>query len=313
MKLMDVGTGDQSREEAVAALADELVRARWRGVAYIDRRNDVVALPRLDELAARYAWAPGADRVASLRTLLADALDGWEQAGNRAEARFVRRLFVDEQGRWPGPDGPRGLLRRARQAEGVTDEDQFRKLQRLHIESFARFLLTFTAAPPTADAPPAAARGLSRPVLLALGGVLVLAVVGIVIGLLASAGGGRQHGARASGSGIPPGSTSSAGVSVRFRFDNLGSTVQGGSYIYVYPGVGTAPADRQSNGTYTTGETVPAVCVTTGRLVKSDPTYGETPKQTNQWVRINAEPGTVQYATLTYGELIPAKAALPPC
>jgi len=96
-----------------------------------------------------------------------------------------------------------------------------------------------------------------------------------------------------------------------FRFDALGSTET--DVIQVYPGAQPTPEDRTPIGTFKSGTVVKAVCVTTGRLVRSDPKFEETPKESDQWVRIDYVAGVAQYATLTYGELIPGDARLPTC
>jgi hypothetical protein len=146
-----------------------------------------------------------------------------------------------------------------------------------------------------------------RTAVLALAGLLV-AVAAVVSAIVFSSSGSDGEGSPPSQSEQSPSTATSVAM---FRFDSLGSTYS--SIIQVYPGVKPTKADRTSNGTFKSGDTVRAVCITTGRLVKSDPTYGETPRQSDQWVQIAAVPGVVQYATLTYGSLVPTNDKLPRC
>ena len=108
---------------------------------------------------------------------------------------------------------------------------------------------------------------------------------------------------------VPP--TGPDGRLLTFRFDALGG---GSPYIRVFPGVQDTPADLVPNGGYNHGDVVPALCRTTGRLVTSDPSVGERPRESDIWVRIAGSPGQVQYARLTYGDMTPENlAALPDC
>lgn len=90
-------------------------------------------------------------------------------------------------------------------------------------------------------------------------------------------------------------STSPTAEGVTLTFDDLGAN---SSIIQVYPGVESTPADKTSNGTFNSGDTVPAECKTEGRTVHSVPP--ETPRQSNEWVRIHGTPGETQYATAVY-------------
>jgi hypothetical protein len=83
--------------------------------------------------------------------------------------------------------------------------------------------------------------------------------------------------------------------------------------VLVYPGYSSAESDRASNGSFNTGDVVPALCRAIGRTVTSDPTYGEIKRSSDIWIRILGSPGETQYATLTYGEVSPIAAQLPPC
>jgi hypothetical protein len=314
--------------EAYAAqmklLADELTSARGRGLGNLND-DPIMATPLLDDLAHGHAGrGPGA-RVPRIEDLLRDALDAYADAedGKRpAQAALVRSLFFDAKGVSATGTGASGrLVADARTREGLA-EDPFRRLQRAHFEGFADFLLRFvTRAQADSGAEPAdpsmeedQRRRLPRRALLVALVVIMLAVAGVVIGLAVSRTPNRPHSAGSTSRPRPTTSqTSTPPRVVKFKFDNLGSTVQGGNTISVYPGASTAAADRQPNGTYNVGETVPAICVTTGRPVKSDPRFGEAPKHSDQWVRIRSLSGATQYATLTYGELIPASAQLPRC
>lgn len=319
---------EESADEA-RQLGDELVRLRQRGLTGAYRRRPPLQLPLLEQLAAVAVSAPTTDPTTRLRLYLDARLTAWSGGGNQVETQFVRRLYQDDAGRWPGPAGPRGLLRAARKAEGIHDEDQFRRLQRVHLDVFADYLLNTRADPVASEAPAqpavlaadavaepplprARSRGRGRrPAVVAAGLLLVAAVaVAVIVGLSRNT---HRQGNAGRGSGTPAGSSSGTSPQVFFRFDNLGSTVQGGSTIFVYPGTSTSAADRKPDGEYTVGQEVPAICVTTGRRVTSDPTYHETPKSSDQWVRVGDRSGPVQYATLTYGQLTPDGARLPAC
>jgi hypothetical protein len=94
----------------------------------------------------------------------------------------------------------------------------------------------------------------------------------------------------------PSGSSAAPRTSpVTLTFDYLGAN---STIIEVYPGVGSTSADKQFNGTYNNGDTVPAECKTEGRTVHSVPP--ETPRQSSEWIRIQGTPGETQYATAVY-------------
>jgi hypothetical protein len=79
----------------------------------------------------------------------------------------------------------------------------------------------------------------------------------------------------------------------------------------VYTGPGESAADRQENGWYWSGDERPVKCHTLGRLVVSHPEVGETPNRSQDWYLLDGpEP---QYATGTYGTIIPPGAAVPEC
>lgn len=85
---------------------------------------------------------------------------------------------------------------------------------------------------------------------------------------------------------------------VALIFDDL----HGGSpYITVYSDIGPeTQAGQNPNGQFLSGEKVEATCLTTGRLVRSDPSIGEEPRQSDKWARIIGSPGEWQFATLVY-------------
>jgi hypothetical protein len=84
--------------------------------------------------------------------------------------------------------------------------------------------------------------------------------------------------------------------------------------VNVYSGGQDTAADRQPNGTFLSGQTTTATCKTTGRLVRSDPSAGERPRQSDVWLRVAAQAGQISYASLTYGDIDQeALAVLPPC
>ena len=136
----------------------------------------------------------------------------------------------------------------------------------------------------------------------ALGLVVLIAL--IVVVLFLTPGGSNDSGsstqrvtASGAGSASSRPSTSSSPI---LTFDDLGG---GSSIIDVYPGVKATAADRTQNGSFEAGAKVTAVCKITGRTIRSDPSAGETPKQSNIWVKIDGAPGKTQFATLTYADI----------
>lgn len=79
----------------------------------------------------------------------------------------------------------------------------------------------------------------------------------------------------------------------------------------MYAGVQDRPEDRQRTGTFQSGDTVQAICQTTGRMVSSDTSVGERAQQSNVWVRIDGSPGVQQYASLTYADVSAATLSAP--
>ena len=306
---------DLVRDSEVDALADELTRARQRGLSAIEERGRTrraVTLPLMEQLAAQSDESTGRTRVERLREFLDRELSRYAE-GSPDDAALIRQLFQDPEGRWPGPLGPGYLLDQARSQWGPPDKAQFRRVQRRQLLGFARFILGVDDSAgdtpnPTpdrlADEEPADQLGRRHAwVAPMLAAAAALAVLGVIAFVLMS----RNDPKPPAGSS----QTSTHVQQVMFRFDALGSTET--DIIQVYPGAQPTPEDRTPIGTYNSGTVVKAVCVTTGRLVRSDPKFKETPKESDQWVRIDYVAGVAQYATLTYGELIPANARLPAC
>jgi len=82
-------------------------------------------------------------------------------------------------------------------------------------------------------------------------------------------------------------------------FDDLGG---GSSIIRVYAGVKQAAADKETTGTFNSGDSVPAECKTEGRTIHSDTSAGEADRTSSDWIRIHGTPGETQYATAVYVE-----------
>ena len=144
---------DEVRSSKADDLADELTRARQRGISAIEERGrtrSTVALPILEGLAARSDNPTARTRVEQLRQFLDRELTRYAE-GSPDDAALIRGLFEDPEGRWPGPGGPGHLLDRVRKEWGPSDRDQFRRLQRRQLLGFARFLLG--AEDPPADDP----------------------------------------------------------------------------------------------------------------------------------------------------------------
>jgi len=125
---------------------------------------------------------------------------------------------------------------------------------------------------------------------------------------------GSESGASAAAPNAPASVSSSANSSVKFQFDNLGSTYPGSEYVQVYPGPLDNPVDKKKNGTFNNKDIVKAICIATGRKLTPDSHYSELPRPEevqDKWVKVDDDP--VQFASLTYGRLIPPDAQLPPC
>jgi hypothetical protein len=134
---------------------------------------------------------------------------------------------------------------------------------------------------------------------------LVKLSTAVLVGSLLLTGCGRRDsdevGPSASGSptvvgtdlGIPD------AISPRLVFDDLHG---GSAIIEVYPGVTNAAADRQANGSFNDGDSVPAECKAKGRTVHSNPALGEEDRSSDDWIRIQGSPGEIQYATAVYVE-----------
>lgn len=134
-----------------------------------------------------------------------------------------------------------------------------------------------------------------------IGAGLMLASVVVVSGTIAGCGNGESNPTHtyasptASTEAVPWGSPELP----RLVFDALNT---GSSIIAVYPGVGESAADRQPNGTFSDGQSIPAECQTEGRIVTSEKSPGHNARTSNVWIRIEGTPGETQYATAVYVE-----------
>lgn len=95
------------------------------------------------------------------------------------------------------------------------------------------------------------------------------------------------------------------------EFNDLGG---GSPYIQVYPGVSDSATDRVHNAVYPDGTQRPIECHLLGRLIVSDssPEVGEEARQSRDWYLLKG-PDPKQYATATYGDVVPAGAAVQEC
>ncbi|GAA1251766.1 hypothetical protein GCM10009609_13890 [Pseudonocardia aurantiaca] len=100
----------------------------------------------------------------------------------------------------------------------------------------------------------------------------------------------------------PPSGPATDGIEFTFQFDDLGAA---SPIILVYPGVTDSKPDRDADGTFNSGDRVPALCKISGRLVKSNTAAGERPYESSIWVRIDTPSDRRQYASLTYGNVTP--------
>jgi hypothetical protein len=118
-------------------------------------------------------------------------------------------------------------------------------------------------------------------------------------GALALAGCGGERESRTKSAQSPSPTSAAKTEEHTLVFDDLGG---GSSIIRVYPGVNDTEADKKANGTFNTGDSVPADCKTTGRTIKSDTSVGEENRSSADWVRIEGSPGETQYATAVYAQ-----------
>jgi hypothetical protein len=310
------GAGED-RETLVAGLIDELTRARQRGLDDLDlnapaRHQYPVAAPNLEYLARRYAGDEETDRVPLIRTLLRDALDAWERDGDADDvdnAQFIRDLFFAPDGGSPGRYRPGELMKMTRQNHRL-DEEAVPRRRQTAFRLFAAYLVDFVTAPHPPPEAPSSSTADRRTVFVVTGAVLLAAVGGgaTVVDLLRDS---PTPGGAATAPVQPVVPTGPDGRLLLFRFDDLGG---GSPIIRVFPGVTDAAPDNVPNGRYNSGEEVPAICQTTGRLERSDPSVGERPRESDVWVRIVGSPGQTQYARLTYGYMAREDLeALPQC
>jgi len=165
--------------ERVELLTNELSRVRQRGIDYLDRsqgRQRAVDTPFLDGLAEAGGFPLVGARSEQLSYFIQKRLQTYGER-YEVEAQFIQGLFVDANGRTPGPGGPSGLLRHARRHEHLS-APAFRRLQRLHFADFARYLLTV-------DEAPRRRLPLAAPLVVGLGlmALAAIAVTGFVIAL----------------------------------------------------------------------------------------------------------------------------------
>lgn len=341
------------REGLVAALVKELTEARRRGLDRLDLDTGQwkvpgrIPTPELERLAREHFNDYESSRIALIHELMTAALADWQRRKYVAQATFVRDLFFAEDGRAPGGRNPTDLADGVRTHWNITGK-QFDERREANFTLFARFLIGFVATEgepivevPAADPavledqaleeePPGPSGGgpRRRPRWLpwAIAGVVAAVIVVLVIVFVVLPGHHtppRANGAggTTSGGARPAATTSSGGCAARkpapassgpvITFDAL---CGGSNYIRVFPGVQDVPADKVQNGTYQDGQTASAVCKTKGRTVSSDPSVGELPRTSDDWVQVVAQPGAKSYATLTYGEMDPTVLAqLPPC
>jgi hypothetical protein len=308
--LRGMSTVEGPDEELIAALVDELTRARQRGLDRLDGgpRLPRIEVPWLESLARKYADDQDSNRITLIRRLLDDALKDWERRLYVDKAKFVRGLFFTADGKTPGPGAgePKRLLDKVKSDFGLDDES-FND-ERLGVFGlFARSLVGFVRTdrddePELSPSPPLP--NFRMPWLITAAVLCVVVLIGIIWFVTR----GDEDEATP-----PTSSTSSASspqVAATFTFDALGGA---SPIINVYPGVSDSPADKIASGTFSSGQTVPAICKTTGRTVTSDVNAGEEQRESDAWIEVIEQAGVTHYASLTYGtmdqgglELLPA-------
>jgi hypothetical protein len=288
-------------EEQAWAISVELTEARKRGLDELDDetgRKHRVPLPELEQLARRYTGDNQSNRIGLIRRLLTDALDAWaavDQGRHADDAAFVRALFIAKPGAAPGDRRATKLLHDVMSARNLT-EDRLDDRRRATFRLFARFLVGFVDD--RADAAPDSwGRQHATQLIVALA---MLVLVGVLVLAWAPWTGD-------SAPSTPSGQTSGGAL---FTFDALGGA---SPIINVYPGVSDSPADKIASGTFSSGQTAPAICKTTGRTVTSDVNAGEEQRESDAWIEVIEQAGVTHYASLTYGtmdqgglELLPA-------
>lgn len=286
-------------------VTSELTELRRRG---IDRVDELIAgkaaeSDGLERLAQAYLGdtAPSS-RADLLRRYIDEALTDFER-GSPTEATFIRSLFFDARGDTPGPDGAGALKAAAIKRFAIRDDRQFDAVRATRFRLFAEFLTTL----PTQPAPKR--QGISRTIYVGIA-VVILIVAGILVVTI------PDWGSTASRR-TPPNSGPSTAVlnsgaagSVMFRFDTHGDAPHN---VLVYPGPLANAADRTSDGDFLDQQEVVATCIATGRSVTFSSDSGGPTVTSDRWVRIDTGAQTIQYATLAYGELVPATSTLPQC
>jgi len=240
--------------------------------------------------------------------LLVDGLAAWEADGHQSEAKLVRRLFFAPDGTPADESLPGRLLDAARRDCGRSKAD-FEKQRRATFRLFADFLSDYvelgarasrSAVPPEAlsTLPPASSSRKRWPYVTGASAIAGGVVVAVVIGLRED--GGAPPPATSTSTSTASATASPAAAPALFTFDALGG---GSSVIRVFPGVLGTPADLIANGTFFSGQSAPALCKIHGRLVSSDPTVGEQPRQSDLWVEVVGTPGQRQFARVIYGTI----------
>jgi len=131
-------------------VAEDLTVCRQRGLDWLDHKSSnqqAVPAEALQQLAAEYVRAKKAvavGRIAQIKILLSDGIDGLMRQGHTADARLLTDLFFGD-----AEDGtirqPGVLLKMAQERAGDTTEARFRERRANVIRSFARFLTAFAS------------------------------------------------------------------------------------------------------------------------------------------------------------------------
>lgn len=330
-----MGSHEPSSSEP-SPLVKELTAARVRGLDRLDgitaRKTGPLALPLLRALADSYvdeATPPGATAIA---ILLREALAHWSKKGMSEQSRFVRDCFFSPDGSTTGlTEGAQKRLKENHTERLKIKSEQWDVLRAAHFESFAYFLPSFveevvsarraqddreeesspaTATEQTSGDPEPVKDSESRKkkfwIAAAAMGFVLAATTGVVVAVLAVGTDSNDSEEPGGGGGTEP----SRAINVQFTFDDLGSDAS--PIISVYPGVGDSDDDKTPSATFASGQSAPALCQTTGRIIRSDPSAGEEDRQSDIWIKVEEQSGLTHYASLTYSSLSPADLDLLP-